>query len=140
MTRDHGIQLPRLELLAERLGLDSFEKKIILLLIGKTVSPIVRTLMDTLVDGSSSSRAIDDVISVGQGLAILCQDFNGIISLTKPRWHQGSGDLTDQKMSIDRRLLDWCVGLDSEINELVEGSDLYKPKVNLSQVCICVYS
>lgn len=152
VTREKGLQLPRLELLAERLGLDSFEKTIILLLIGKTVSPIVRTLMDTLVDGSSSARSIDDAISVGQGLAILCQDFNmqinnrkyfyrsgrlltnGIISLTKPRWHQGNGDLTDQKMSIDRRLLDWCVGLDSEINELVEGSDLYTPKVTLSQV------
>jgi hypothetical protein len=104
------------------------------------------------VDGSSSSRSIDDVISVGQALAILCQDFqmcvanrkyfyrsgrlitHGIISLSKPRWHIGSGDLTDQKMSVDRRLLDWCVGLDSEINEIVEGSDLYKPKVTLAQV------
>jgi hypothetical protein len=28
------------------------------------------------------------------------------------------------------------VGLDSEINELVEGSDLYEPAVNLSQVVL----
>jgi hypothetical protein len=28
------------------------------------------------------------------------------------------------------------VGLDSEINELVEGSDLYVPTVNLSQVVL----
>ena len=28
------------------------------------------------------------------------------------------------------------VGLDSEINELVEGSDLYEPAVNLSQVIL----
>lgn len=39
-------------------------------------------------------------------------------------------------MCIDRRVLDWAVGLDSEINELVEGSDLYEPKVNLSQVVL----
>ena len=28
-------------------------------------------------------------------------------------------------VSWTRRVLDWAVGLDSEINELVEGSDLY---------------
>jgi hypothetical protein len=70
LTREMNIQLPRLELLAQRLQLDrycyssfyftrvvilvyfmlcSFERKIILLLIGKIVSPVVRTLMDTLV-------------------------------------------------------------------------------------------
>ena len=29
------------------------------------------------------------------------------------------------RIILDRRVLDWVVGLDSEINELVEGSDLY---------------
>jgi len=87
-------------------------------------------------------------------LATLCQDFktqidyrkyfykssklldNGIVSLNRSRWHQGAGDLTEQRMQLDRRILDWTVGLDSEINELVEGSDLYEPKVNLSQVVL----
>jgi hypothetical protein len=50
---------------------------------------------------------------------------HGIISLLKARWHQSSGDLTDNRIILDRRVLDWVVGLDSEINELVEGSDLY---------------
>ena len=97
---------------------------------------------------------MDEVITVGQALAILCQDFqtqvanrryfyrsgrlmtNGIISLIRSRWHQGSGDLTDNRIVLDRRVLDWAVGLDSEINELVEGSDLYEPKVNLTQVVL----
>ena len=87
-----GIPLPRLELLAERLHLDSFEKQIILLLIGKTVSPVVRTLMDTLVDGAGSSRTIDDVISVGQGLAILCQDFQ--IQVANRKYFYRSGMLS----------------------------------------------
>ena len=138
--------------MAHRLGLDSFEKKIILLLIGKTVSPVVKTLMDTL--DSGVTRPNDDSITVGQALAILCQDFtqqiahrkyfyisgklvsNGIISLSKSRWHQGSGDLTDNRVILDRRVLDWTVGLDTEINELVEGSDLYEPKVSLNQVVL----
>jgi SpoVK/Ycf46/Vps4 family AAA+-type ATPase len=107
--------------------------------------------METL-DGSS--RVVDDAVNVGQALAILCQDFqtqvanrkyfyrsgklshHGIISLSRSRWHQGSGDLTDNRIILDRRVLDWAVGLDSEINELVEGSDLYDPKVNLSQVVL----
>ena len=33
-------------------------------------------------------------------------------------------------------MLDFVVGLDSEINELVEGSDLYEPKVDLRQVVL----
>ena len=150
-TKEASLPLPRLEVLAERLHLDAFERKMILLLIGKTVSPVVKTLMETL-DGSS--RVVDDVISVGQALGILCQDFqtqvanrkyfyrsgrlmsNGIISLSRSRWHQGCGDLTDNRIVLDRRVLDWTVGLDSEINELVEGSDLYEPKVSLSQVVL----
>lgn len=106
-TKTAGMPTPRLEVIAERLGLDSFEKKMVLLLIGKTVSPVVKTLMETLLDGSS--RVVDDVVTVGQALAILCQDFqtqvanrryfyrsgklmtNGIISLSRSRWHQGSG-------------------------------------------------
>ena len=148
---DTKYALPRLEIIAKRLNLDSFEKKIILLLIGKTVSPLVKTLMDTLEQGS---RYAEDMANVGQVLSILCQDFrtqisnrkyfyrsgrlisNGIISMSKARWHQNSGDLTDQRIVLDRRVLDWAVGLDSEINELVEGSDLYIPKVSLQQVVL----
>jgi hypothetical protein len=33
-----------------------------------------------------------------------------------------AGDLTDNRIVLDRRVLDNAVGLDSEINELVEGS------------------
>mmetsp|Transcript_10019 Transcript_10019/g.15147 ORF Transcript_10019/g.15147 Transcript_10019/m.15147 type:complete len:1253 (+) Transcript_10019:82-3840(+) len=149
---ESGYALPRLEIIAQRLSLDAFEKKLILLLIGKTVSPVVKALMDALEQGSG--RPMEDVATVGQVLAILCQDFrtqianrkyfyrsgrllsNGIISLSKSRWHQGSGDLTDQRVVLDRRVLDWVVGLDSEINELVEGSDLYTPKVSLQQVVL----
>lgn len=153
VTRDQGVPLPRLEVLAERLGLDAFEKKVILLIIGKTVSPVVKTLLDTL-EISGMNRVVDDAVTVGQALSILCDNFqsqvsrrmyfyksgrlikHGIISLSRSRWHQGSGDLTDQRIMLDRRILDWAVGLDSEINELVEGSDLYEPKVQLGQVVL----
>lgn len=57
-------------------------------------------------------------------------------SLSRTRWHQGKGDLTEQRIQLDRRILDWTVGLDSEINELVEGSDLYEPAVDISQLVL----
>lgn len=115
------------------------------------MSPIVKTLMETL---ENANRAAEDVLTVGQALSILCPDFhtqiahrkyfyqssrllmNAIISLAKSKWHVGSGDLTENRITLDRRILDWVVGLDSEINELVEGSDLYEPVVELSQVVL----
>jgi hypothetical protein len=42
---------------------------------------------------------------------------------------RGGGDLMDHQVELDRRMLDWIVGLDTEMNELVEGSHLYTPKV-----------
>jgi hypothetical protein len=138
-TRQHQLPIPRLESFVEKLSLDKFERNLILLLIGRTVSPVVRTLIDAL---DSSSVRTDD-LSVGQALSILCQDFasqiasrkyfykssklmhHGVITLHKSRWYMGKGDLTEQKITLDRRVLDSIVGLDSEINELVEGSDLY---------------
>eukprot|EP01038_Epipyxis_sp_PR26KG_P008133 gene8133-11011_t len=150
-TFEMGYQLPRLELITSRFHLDSFERKIVLLLIGKTVSPVVKTLMDTL---DVSNRTAEDVLTVGQALSILCQDFhsqishrkyfyqsstllkNAVISLSKSKWHVGTGDLTENRIILDRRILDWVVGLDSEINELVEGSDLYEPQATLSQVVL----
>jgi hypothetical protein len=125
-TRAAGVPLPRLEVISERLGLDTFEKRMVLLLIGKTVSPLVKALIETLEQGS---RIVDDSTNVGQALAILCQDFqtqvanrkyfyrsgrlmtNGIISLNRSRWNQGSGDLTDQRIILDRYVMLCVVGL-----------------------------
>ena len=45
-------------------------------------------------------------------------------------------DPTTAKIEIDRRMLDFCVGLDTEFSEIVEGSHLYYPKTKFDQVCI----
>ena len=47
-----------------------------------------------------------------------------------------TGDPTTAKIEIDRRMLDFCVGLDTEFSEIVEGSHLYYPKTKFDQVCI----
>ena len=45
-----------------------------------------------------------------------------------------TGDPTTAKVEIDRRMLDFCVGLDTEFSEVVEGSHLYYPKTRFEQV------
>ena len=45
-----------------------------------------------------------------------------------------TGDPTTAKVEIDRRMLDFCVGLDTEFSEIVEGSHLYYPKTKLEHV------
>ena len=45
-----------------------------------------------------------------------------------------TGDPTSAKVEIDRRMLDFCVGLDTEFSEIVEGSHLYYPKTKFEQV------
>ena len=47
-----------------------------------------------------------------------------------------TGDHANAKVEIDRRMLDFCVGLDTEFSEIVEGSHLYFPKTQLEQVTI----
>ncbi len=39
-----------------------------------------------------------------------------------------------EQIEVDRRMVDFCVGLDTEFSEVVEGSHLYFPKTKLEQV------
>lgn len=45
-------------------------------------------------------------------------------------------DLTTQIATLDRRMLDWIVGLDTEINEVVEGANLYTPTCTMDDVVL----
>ena len=45
-----------------------------------------------------------------------------------------SGDTSNATVELDRRMLDFCVGLDTEFSEIVEGSHLYYPKTKFDQV------
>lgn len=61
----------------------------------------------------------------------------GLIRLKTDRYsREANSDLTTQVIGLDRRVLDWVVGLDTEINELVEGSNLYAPKFEMSDVVL----
>ena len=39
-------------------------------------------------------------------------------------------------IEIDRKMLDFLAGIDTELNELVEGSNLYKPTIDLANVIL----
>ncbi|TMW61087.1 hypothetical protein Poli38472_014548 [Pythium oligandrum] len=152
LTRKAGLALPRLEELAQRYKLNKFEQNVIVMLIGKTISPVIKNLIDG-VDISPVQR-MDESIIINQILSVFCDTFQeqvahrvyfykssrllsrGLVKLHRGRWHSTAGDLVDQRVELDRRVLDWAVGLDTEINELVEGSDLYNPKVQLDQVVL----
>ncbi|OQR96549.1 hypothetical protein ACHHYP_15424 [Achlya hypogyna] len=152
LTRTANLALPRLEEMATKFKLNAFEQNVIVMLIGKTISPVLKNLLEG-VDTSVVQR-MDESITVNQILSVFCDTFQeqvahrvyfyksarllqrGLIKLNRGRWHSSGGDLVDQRVDLDRRVLDWVVGLDTEINELVEGSDLYNPKVQLSQVVL----
>ena len=42
----------------------------------------------------------------------------------------------DRSVEVDRRMLDYIAGLDTEVQELVEGGTCYEPKVELEQVVL----
>ncbi|TYZ67926.1 hypothetical protein PybrP1_012466 [[Pythium] brassicae (nom. inval.)] len=152
LTRQAGLPLPRLEEIATKFQLNRFEQNVIVMLIGKTISPVIKNLLDG-VDTSPVQR-MDESIIINQILSVFCDTFQeqvahrvyfykssrllarGLVKLHRGRWHATAGDLVDQRVELDRRVLDWVVGLDTEMNELVEGSDLYYPKVQLSQVVL----
>nr|CCA15809.1 conserved hypothetical protein [Albugo laibachii Nc14] len=152
LTRKAGLPLPRLEELSTKFKLTKFEQNVIVMLIGKTISPVIKNLIDG-VDTSPVQR-MDESIIINQILSVFCDTFQeqvahrvffykssrllakGLVKLHRGRWHSTTGDLVDQRVELDRRVLDWVVGLDTEINELVEGSDLYNPKVTLEQVVL----
>lgn len=152
LTRQAGHPLPRLEELAVKFKLNLFEQNVIVMLIGKTISPVIKNLIDG-VDTSPVQR-MDESVIINQILSIFCDTFQeqvahrvffykssrllarGLVKLHRGRWHSTAGDLVDQRVELDRRVLDWVVGLDTEMNELVEGSDLYTPIVQLDQVVL----
>lgn len=159
LTAQAGLSAPRLQMLCQRLQLDEFERKVVVLLIGHTVSPMMKEILDSLAQngGLSGSRyggAVEHV-TVKLLLHTFCNTFQdqvanrvyfykssrllrrGVIKMPSSQFTRVTEvDLMHQSVVLDRRILDWVVGLDTEISEIVEGSNLYKPTVNLEDVIL----
>jgi hypothetical protein len=61
----------------------------------------------------------------------------GLVQIVSSRYDE----LAMEFVLIDRRLLDWLVGLDTEMNELLEGLNLYTPNVSplSSRLVSCIH-
>ncbi|KAL6050677.1 AAA domain-containing protein [Balamuthia mandrillaris] len=135
-TKEAGEWLPRLERLAKACNMDEFEKSVVLALVGAVISQEIYRM--------------DPNFTVGQLTQLFCKGFEQEVS-ARPYFYKAStlvregivrlteswgGDLMRVLVELDRRMLDFIVGLDTEFNELVEGSHSYFPKVNVDQVIL----
>ena len=141
LTERAGTWMPRLEKLVATRGLDDFEKWMLLTLVGLHISEDIRKA------GEIRRYASTDV---GDLLTLWTDGLEDQVARRKHFYKSGRliqeglihvessliSQLSSQSVEIDRRIMDFIVGLDSEASDLVEGSHLYSPKVRLESVVL----
>ena len=141
--------IPKLERLAETHGLCSFEKEVLLILCGAVVSPKFQQTVNDLIGVKSYFMSR---LSIGMIISILCNDVSKQIEARVHFYKSGKlvkngfvrvmdnifrkSNILDCEVLIDRQMLDYIVGLDTEIGELVDGSELITPKITLDTVSL----
>ena len=141
-------RLPRLERLSQSLSLSPFEKNVVVAMIGQAIAPrsigimggggggggqpsktmqvevLLRAFSASLQDQIRNRRHFyKSAVLVREGILVLHGDELG-------------ADLTQTLAEIDRRMLDFVVGLDTEFSELMDGSHLYTPTVTVEEVVL----
>eukprot|EP01065_Artemidia_motanka_P012879 TRINITY_DN17102_c0_g2_i1.p1 TRINITY_DN17102_c0_g2~~TRINITY_DN17102_c0_g2_i1.p1 ORF type:complete len:1017 (+),score=196.23 TRINITY_DN17102_c0_g2_i1:457-3051(+) len=141
-------QTIRVERLKQLRRLTEFETWVVITLIGGIVSQEVRRI------GSESRLSQTVSFAVGTLIGVHLPDDlhkqmaqrrsfyrqaplvrSGIVRVAN-RSALGTGDLMDCSVEMDRRMLDFCVGLDTEFCELVDAANLYQPSVSLDRVIL----
>ncbi|ETO16690.1 AAA ATPase, partial [Reticulomyxa filosa] len=134
---------PRMEQLVQNRQLQDFERWIVLTLVGCILS----------VDILKAAQRQQEPFTVGEMLAIHCEDLRSQIACRKYFYKSArlvkedimhvqapefvyNSDLMHYQVEIDRRMVDYIVGLDSEFGSLVQGSGLYSPTVRLDEVVL----
>ncbi|KAG5485556.1 hypothetical protein LSCM1_07644 [Leishmania martiniquensis] len=143
---------PRIEQLAQRLQLTEMEKQIMLFMVGNVISHD----MLVAVNGRYVMRDGQRLITVGYVLFVLCESLeervvarrafyqsaplvsHGVLSLTLDSVGRScfNTDLMDYLVDIDRKIVDDVMGITAETAEMVPGSQLYFPEVELSNVVL----
>jgi len=146
--------VPRLERILSSRQMNEFEKEVVTLLVGLVLLPSKLQHIGGGGGGGGgyifrTSKSMG--IMVNDLLSALSPDLAGQISNRKSFYkdsvlvrdnmiHVGSngmrGDLTSCPVEIDRRMVDFIVGLDSEVHQLVDGSHLYLPQQKMSSVVL----
>ena len=140
---------PKLESLSDTHELCCFEKEVLLILCGAVVSPKFQQTVNDLIGVKSYfiSR-----LSIGMIISILCNDVRKQIEARVHFYKSGKlvkngfvrvmdnifrkSNILDCEVLIDRQMLDYIVGLHTEIGELVDGSELITPKITLDNVAL----
>lgn len=142
--------LPRTETLGDLLSLSELEKLFLLTLVGGVISQSIRKVV---ANARSAGATAYGAFEVGMLISMHCPKSlaeqissrshfykksplikAGILHLSERRY--GMGDLTHCEATVDRRMLDFVLGLDTEIGELVEGGTCFSPQVSLDQVIL----
>ncbi|KAH8604962.1 putative ATPase family protein [Trypanosoma vivax] len=147
-----GVFVPRIEVLSGRLGLSELEKRILLMMVGNVVSHDVLVA----INGRYVMRDGQRVMTVGYILFVLCDSLkervearksfymsrplisNGILSLSLDSNARScfNTDLMDYIVDIDRKIVDYLMGIETETAELVPGSRLYTPDIPIQNVIL----
>ncbi|KPI85656.1 putative Aaa family ATPase [Leptomonas seymouri] len=145
---------PRIEQLARRLKLTEMEKQIMLFMVGNVISHD----MLVAVNGRYVMRDGQRLITVGYMLFVMCETLeervvarrafyqsaplisNGVLSLSFETTGRScfNTDLMDYLVDIDRKIVDDVMGIAAETAEMVPGSQLYFPSVELEKVVLPV--
>lgn len=140
-TKKEFNKTPRLEQLCESLHLDQFERFVLLDLLRTVVIPFDYSDDDGRPSGSVAtyierfSRSIEEKMR--------CRKYfyksGTLVKEALITVYGGSGfldDLNNAQVVLDRRIFDWLIALDTEFSELVEGSHLYTPDVEIDDVIL----
>ena len=144
--------VPRLERLTKALALDSFEVDVIVAIVGSEVLPM-RSYLGGRKQINPTNGRVKQGCSVQALLSSFCCSLRDELSKRKHFYRSATllkegilhfvndmqllgGDLTNMHVEMDRRLLDYVCGLDTEFSELVNGSHLFLPKVALDDVVL----
>ncbi|RNF18158.1 putative AAA family ATPase [Trypanosoma cruzi] len=147
-----GKFLPRIEALSQRLQLSDLEKRIMLLLIGNVVSNDILIA----INGRYVMREGQRVLTVGYILFVLCDNLKERVAARRSFYQSGplisnsvlslsldgggrtcfNTDLMDYVVDIDRKIVDYLMGTETETAEMVPGSRLYMPVVPMEKVVL----
>eukprot|EP00800_Vazella_pourtalesii_P010699 TRINITY_DN2610_c0_g4_i1.p1 TRINITY_DN2610_c0_g4~~TRINITY_DN2610_c0_g4_i1.p1 ORF type:complete len:970 (-),score=246.43 TRINITY_DN2610_c0_g4_i1:85-2994(-) len=146
LTRQSSSWIPRLERLVASRNLCPFEKNLVLTLIGSIIQPNKINNCGDINPYSTTSS-----FSVGELLRLFCTNLTEQIKHRTFFYKNAklvregmivvhdvglTGDPSSAKVEVDRRMLDFSVGLDTEFSEVVEGSHLYFPKTKFNNVIL----
>jgi SpoVK/Ycf46/Vps4 family AAA+-type ATPase len=137
--------LPRIVRLARIRKLQDFDEMILLYLVGSIVSQDMALAL-----GNDAFSGYRNCVTVGTILYVLCDDLKERIDRRSHFYNKSclvrdgmidveeksTDDLFDCSVNIDRRMMDYIVGIDSELDEIVQGSTLYKPAVTVDNVIL----